>query len=212
MDLQIFSSRSSGIISAVSHLIDGLMFEPAGWCPVEVIYLQTINSFTMKKIIFFAAFFAAVIGFTLPAAAQEANSLSPILNTYYGIKDALVAGDAKAAAARAADMTKAVDGVDMKSLPMKDHMAYMSLKDKLSSDARRISGSGDLAKQREYFKALSMNMGAFAKQAHLSAEPVYQEYCPMQKAYWLSSDSSIKNPYYGSSMLTCGKVTATLKP
>ena len=166
----------------------------------------------MKNIIFLAALFVVGFGSAQPVLAQQANSLSPILNSYYGIKDALVAGDPKAAAARAADMKKAVDGVDMKSLPMKDHMAYMSLKDKLSFDARHISESTDIAHQREHFAALSANMSAFARQAHLSAEPVYQEYCPMKKAYWLTSDTSIKNPYYGSSMLTCGKVTGALKP
>ena len=166
----------------------------------------------MKNIIYLAAFFAFSFGFVLPAAAQQTNSLSPILNDYYGVKDALVAGDPKAAAAKASDMLKAVDGVDMKALPMKDHMAYMSLKDKLSFDARHISESTDISHQREHFAALSANMSAFAKKAHLSEEPVYQEYCPMKKAYWLSSDSSIKNPYFGTSMLTCGKVTATLKP
>ncbi|WP_431210465.1 DUF3347 domain-containing protein [Puia sp. P3] len=166
----------------------------------------------MKHIIFLAAFFALGFGFAQPVIAQQANSLSPILDSYYGVKDALVAGDAKAAAAKAADMKKAVDGVDMKALPSKDHMAYMSLKDKLSFDARHIAESSDIAHQREHFEALSASMSAFAKQAHLSAEPVYQEYCPMKKAYWLSSDSSVKNPYYGSSMLTCGKVTGALKP
>jgi hypothetical protein len=34
----------------------------------------------------------------------------------------------------------------------------------------------------------------------------------MKKASWLSSEAAIKNPYFGSAMLTCGKVTATLKP
>lgn len=183
-----------------------------GWGYLACAPFLTFNSFAMKNIIFLAAIF--VVGFATiqPVNAQQTNSLSPILNSYYGVKDALVAGDAKAAAAKAADMQKAVEGVDMKSLPMKDHMAYMSLKDKLSFDARHISESSDIAHQREHFAALSANMSAFAKQAHLSAEPVYQEYCPMKKSYWLSSDSSIRNPYYGSSMLTCGKVTGTLKP
>jgi hypothetical protein len=33
----------------------------------------------------------------------------------------------------------------------------------------------------------------------------------MKKAYWLSPDKAIKNPYYGSAMLTCGKVTETIQ-
>ena len=28
---------------------------------------------------------------------------------------------------------------------------------------------------------------------------------------WLSEEQAIKNPYYGSSMLTCGKITETIK-
>ena len=164
----------------------------------------------MKKLFFAAALVAAVL--IEPVSAQQAMPLSPILNDYYGVKDALVAGDTKVAAAKAGDMVKAIAGVDMKALPEKDHIAYMSLKEKLSFDARHISESTDISHQREHFTALSANMGAFAKKAHLSNDPIYEDYCPMKKAYWLSSGTDIKNPYFGQSMLTCGKVNATLKP
>jgi hypothetical protein len=30
-------------------------------------------------------------------------------------------------------------------------------------------------------------------------------------ANWLSKENAIKNPYYGSSMLSCGKTTETIK-
>jgi hypothetical protein len=50
-----------------------------------------------------------------------------------------------------------------------------------------------------------------AKGVKLSSEPIYQQYCPMKKAAWLSNESAVKNPYYGSSMLTCGNVTDTIK-
>ena len=139
-------------------------------------------------------------------------ALSPVLTDYYGVKDALVGSDSKAAAEKAGNLLKDINGVDMASIPAKDHMAFMGLKDKLAFDARHISESTDLAHQREHFANLSANMVSLAKQARLSAQPVYQEYCPMKKSSWLSNDTSIKNPYYGSSMLTCGKVTGTLKP
>jgi Protein of unknown function (DUF3347). len=32
----------------------------------------------------------------------------------------------------------------------------------------------------------------------------------MKKANWLSSEKEIKNPYYGSTMLTCGSVVDTI--
>ena len=43
----------------------------------------------------------------------------------------------------------------------------------------------------------------------------YLDHCPMANdgkgANWLSREKNIKNPYYGKAMLTCGKVTETLK-
>jgi hypothetical protein len=36
-------------------------------------------------------------------------------------------------------------------------------------------------------------------------------YCPMKKSNWLSNEKTVKNPYYGSAMLTCGEVTGTIK-
>ena len=44
---------------------------------------------------------------------------------------------------------------------------------------------------------------------------IYYQHCPMYNdgkgANWLSKDSKIKNPYYGSKMLTCGKTVETIK-
>ncbi|EKF53808.1 hypothetical protein I215_15663, partial [Galbibacter marinus] len=37
---------------------------------------------------------------------------------------------------------------------------------------------------------------------------LYQQFCPMYDggSAWLSLSKDIKNPYYGSQMLNCGKV------
>ena len=42
--------------------------------------------------------------------------------------------------------------------------------------------------------------------------PVYLDHCPMYEggADWLSRDKAIRNPYYGSQMLTCGSVKETI--
>src|SRR5262249_12960953 len=151
--------------------------------------------------IFFGAAVMALL-FIQSAFAQQGASLSSVLSPYYSVKDALVAGDAKAAATSAGELMKAINGVDMSSLSEKDHKAFMSLKEKLGVDARHISESSDISHQREHFTTLSSNMMTLAKEAHLSQEPIYAEYCPMKKAYWLSSETVIKNPYFGASMLT----------
>jgi hypothetical protein len=44
----------------------------------------------------------------------------------------------------------------------------------------------------------------------MNTSTLYQQYCPMKKAYWLSETPTIKNPYYGKEMPTCGKTTETL--
>jgi hypothetical protein len=33
----------------------------------------------------------------------------------------------------------------------------------------------------------------------------------MKKESWLSSSATVKNPYFGNSMINCGKVVETLK-
>jgi hypothetical protein len=164
----------------------------------------------MKHIITIVALIATTSLFSRLSAQQAV--LAPVLTDYYNIKDALVNSDAKASAAKAADLLKEINSVNMSAIPAKDHMAFMALKDKLAFDARHISESTDISHQREHFTSLSANMASLAKQAHLSEQPIYEEYCPMKKATWLSNDTAIKNPYYGSSMLTCGKVKTTLKP
>ncbi len=173
----------------------------------------------MKKLFLIVAFFTTIItqySFAQVAPTQQEDNtkttqLSQVLNSYYGIKNALVNSDAKAAAMNAGELLKAINAVDMNALSATDMNAFMPLQEKLAFDAKHISENNGIAEQREHFSSLSNNIYKLAKAAKLSAEPVYQAYCPMKKAYWLSSEAAIKNPYYGNMMLTCGKVTDTLK-
>jgi hypothetical protein len=137
-------------------------------------------------------------------------TLSPLLSSYYSIKDALAGSNANHAAAKANEFVKAAGDVDMNSMTPTEHQAFMPLKEKLVSGAKLISETKDLTRQREHFKTFSDNFYLLAKAVKLSSDPIYQQYCPMKKAHWLSSEAVIKNPYFGKQMPTCGKVTATL--
>jgi hypothetical protein len=61
---------------------------------------------------------------------------------------------------------------------------------------------------------LSENMYALIKVSKTET-PTYYQFCPMANdgkgANWLSKENAVKNPYYGSQMLTCGKVVETIK-
>ena len=165
----------------------------------------------MKKILLMTVFFTAMIApYSFAQDSAKANQLSTLLYSYYGIKNALVNSDAAGAAKKAGDLVKAVDGIDMTVLTDPDDKAFMDVSTKLKKDAQTIASANKIEAQRNTFSSLSNNIYSFAKAAKLSSEPVYQQYCPMKKMYWLSSEAAIKNPYYGNMMLTCGKVTDTI--
>jgi hypothetical protein len=170
-----------------------------------------IQSIIMKQLFFTIAFMATVCLQQSFAQAPSTPSPSQLLTSYYGIKDALVSSDANAAANQAAEFAKTIKAIDMKSLPDAGMTTFMSLQDKLTKDASYIAGNKDISRQREHFATLSANMFTLAKGLKISSQPIYQAYCPMKKATWLSSETAIKNPYFGNQMLTCGKVTETLK-
>jgi hypothetical protein len=131
------------------------------------------------------------------------RQLSQLLSLYYNIKNALVTGDANSAASNADLFLKTANTIDFKVMSEGNVQI-------LSKDAGKISSTKDLKKQREYFVDLSSNIATVAKTLKLGNQPIYLQFCPMKKAAWLSSDKQIRNPYYGSSMLTCGEVTETL--
>lgn len=153
----------------------------------------------------------ALIGVALISAfAQVKNEPAQLLASYYGVKDALVNGNATEAGAKATEFLTTIKTIDGKSLAEPNRKAFLTLKEKLAFDAEHISESKDIVHQRDHFATFSANLYALAKAIKLSAQPIYQEYCPMKKMYWLSSEQAIKNPYYGKSMLTCGKITDTI--
>lgn len=81
--------------------------------------------------------------------------------------------------------------------------------------ASKIAASGDLSLQRSHFDQLSAEMESAIKTAGLKSGKIYKQFCPMANngngAYWLASESEIKNPYYGDEMLSCGEVKEEIK-
>ncbi|HET7117793.1 MAG TPA: DUF3347 domain-containing protein [Hanamia sp.] len=158
----------------------------------------------MKKILLLVAICATA--FVQQSFAQNNSTPKPseLLTSYYNIKDALVSGDANIAATNAEKFVKTINSISTEII----HESY---KEALLKDAGKISDTKDLKKQRAAFSTFSENMYALAKEVKLNAEPVYYQYCPMKKSNWLSSNKTIKNPYYGSAMLTCGKIIETIQ-
>ena len=143
--------------------------------------------------------------------ADVQASINKTLANYYALKNALIADDGKNANVQAGELVKTVSALPMAKLNAKQHTIFMGLSEKIKFDAQHINETKDVKHQREHFNDLSNNLFSLIKGLNANESTIYQQYCPMAKAYWLSDNAAVKNPYYGKSMLTCGKVSETLK-
>lgn len=156
----------------------------------------------MKKyILTFALFIFAII--SISAQKSDAN-ITKLYNQYIVIKDALASDNADKTSKAALDFVKIAGMIDAKILSEGNINS-------LRKDASAISDSRNIQKQREYFTNLSDNMIELSRKFKVANNSVFIQYCPMADASWLSNEKKIANPYYGSSMLTCGSVKSEIK-
>jgi hypothetical protein len=160
------------------------------------------------------SFLVSTLLFLLVSSGATATCyLQPVYDAYFALKDALVKSDAVDAAAKGTSLLAALKAVDMTKLAKEEHSQWMKIQSALITDAQKISATKNVDQQRESFITLSSNMYLLMKSSDLET-PVYYQHCPMANdgkgADWLSKEKGIKNPYYGSMMLTCGKVVETL--
>lgn len=139
--------------------------------------------------------------------AQPAT-VQMIVNGYLQVKDALVKSDPAKAASAAAELSTGIRVVNPADLGIKERTAFETNGKILLESAETISKTTDLTKQRTAFTALSVALWKTIEVTESIKGKVYYQYCPMKKAYWLSLEPGIKNPYYGSSMLSCGNISA----
>jgi copper chaperone CopZ len=145
------------------------------------------------------------------AAPATADPLAPVFTAYFKLKDALVASDAAQAKDKAAALKNAMDAVNMSALDHDVHTVWMRVMGPLADLSGAIANTVKLDEQRKAFMQLTTPLAELAKAAP-GAVPVYLAHCPMYQggADWLSLEKEIKNPFYGSMMLTCGSVKETI--
>lgn len=151
---------------------------------------------------------------TVVETKQEVNQLKTIFENYFIVKDALVKSDGKLASTLANDLLIKINVVKMDKLSTEEHTVWMKVLSSLKSNTDKISATTSIEKQRNAFMALSANFYDLLKVSKQETTFYYQ-HCPMYNngkgANWLSKENAVKNPYYGSQMLTCGKTLETIK-
>lgn len=145
---------------------------------------------------------------------QEVNQLKAVFDNYFALKDALVKSDGNMASDKAKELLNALNVVQMNKLSNEQHTVWMKVMKDLKFDTEHIEETKDVGHQRDHFNTLSDNMYQLLKVSKQET-PTYYQHCPMENdgkgANWLSKENTVKNPYYGSQMLTCGKTVETIK-
>lgn len=133
----------------------------------------------------------------------QARPIDRVLDAYFALKDALIAGEAGSVPPLATALSTQLEG-----------LATPDAK-KAASVSAEVAGVTSIDGQRAVFARLSENLYGLAK-ANTPTVTVYYQHCPMYSdgkkkgANWLSAGKAIRNPYYGDRMLTCGSVAETL--
>lgn len=147
--------------------------------------------------------FILLIGVLLFQLSAPAQSI--ILQDYLAVKDALVASKLDLATAGAKKLSKSIQELDVNSLSPEERKIFTQQKSNLLKLSEGIASANDIEKQRSKFAELSVILWPLVKVD--SDQQLFYDYCPMKKMYWISADEAIKNPYYGSKMLTCGSIS-----
>ena len=130
-----------------------------------------------------------------PAAnVSSAVSLTPILDPYLRIQQALHADSLEGVKADAAAIAMEAAGLGKAGQLIR-------------ASAGRFATAPDLAAVRVAMGALSDGILSYAKETSGGlAEDVKVAYCPMVRKHWLQKGDTVENPFYGKAMSDCGRI------
>jgi Protein of unknown function (DUF3347) len=143
---------------------------------------------------------AAVVLLSVTAGRAADNPaltapVKSVYGSYLKIQVELAKDSIKSVAAEAEAIAKAVDGDSAKMLPAE-----------VANEARTLALAKDLKAARAAFKPLSNSLIKYLADHHVPKGTYVEVFCPMANASWLQADKSVKNPYLGKEMLTCGEI------
>jgi len=133
--------------------------------------------------------------FTVTALVYAADSGVPapiqsVMTPYLQIHDALAKDSMDGVSAAASALGKAAQSDKM-------------FPSELGQEAQTLAQAKDLGTARDAFKPLSETLIKAIGNNHGTYVEVY---CPMAKAHWLQTGTTVSNPYFGASMSTCGSI------
>lgn len=145
---------------------------------------------------------------TNSSSSQKNENLSEIIDAYLLLKNALTEDSKDKASEAGNSVLTAFANFDMSKLSGNQHGTYMEIMENSKEHAEHIIKS-PIDHQREHFEELSKDVNDLIELIGTD-KILYQDFCPMYNnnkgAMWLSETETIKNPYLGTKMPTCGKM------
>ena len=134
-----------------------------------------------------------------------------MLSLYLDIKNALIRNDGTTAKIKANELHYILITQPDKGLtPGQMNVVAANLSD-LIDNSREIGYTVDENTQRHYLANLTTGMYNVVKGLRLNKSRIYKQYCPINKAYWLSETPVIINPYYNyDGLAKLGQTTEVL--
>ena len=146
--------------------------------------------------------------------SNQSKNLKSVFEAYFAVKESLIKSDGKLTATQATELLSEINNVKPENLSAKVQTIWNKVNAGLKEETSHIAGTKDLKHQRDRFVSLSKIVYELIK-IDTKGTTVYYQFCPMANngkgANWLSKESEIRNPYYGSQMLGCGKTVETIK-
>jgi len=146
---------------------------------------------------------------------KEKQGFEAILSNYLKFKDALVEDDFGSAKKLNSKVNDQIKKINKSQLNSEAGKIWESFQKELLVSTNTMDSAKDIKEMRNSFDELSETMIGLVKSFQLTHKELYVLHCPMadnnKGADWLSASSEIKNPFYGSAMLTCGELKSTIK-
>jgi len=139
-------------------------------------------------------FLATVLAFVHAADTSVPAPIQSVMTPYLQIHDALARDSLDGVSAAASALGKATGGDKM-------------FPGELGREAQALAQATDLGTAREAFKPLSATLIKILDDHHVKSDVYVEAYCPMQKAGWLQTGTTVSNPF-GASMASCGSIVA----
>jgi Cu(I)/Ag(I) efflux system membrane fusion protein len=140
----------------------------------------------------------------MKTSPQETQAIQQVTTAYLTVSEALSSDKLEEAKTTSDALSQAIT-----------RLPDSSLKKSLVEAVTQFQKEEDIKQLRAKFKPISDTLIKLVKQGALDQlGDVYIVHCPMANqgdgADWLSGEPLVKNPYFGSSMYSCGTITDTL--